>query len=165
MSEANNGSMDVSLECSFQTQLKCKVYSLVSKAILTILLTIIPYSLGSDRFKGLGVKLLNMHETWVQHLAPKRKKMTTWVQILIWPFSVMEYREENARPILSLCFCISQMSITFIGVSANMGEEPEAVRITNRHMGFSLLLVEIPMKAKPGKFRLKRPKHYLHGHL
>lgn len=77
----------------------------------------------------------------------------------------MEYREENARPVLSLCSCISQMSITFIGVSSNMGEEPEAVRITNRHMGFSLLLVEIPMKAKPGKFRLKTLKRYLHGHL
>lgn len=57
MSEANNGSMDGLLECSFRTQLKCKAYSLVSKARKA-------YSLGSDRFKGLGgVKLLNMHET------------------------------------------------------------------------------------------------------
>lgn len=151
--------MDVSLECSFQTQLKWKAYSLVCKARKA-------YSLGSDRFKGLEVKLLNMHETWVPHLPPKRKKkVTNWVQILIWPFGAVDYREENAPPGPSLCLCISQMSITFIGFSTNTGEEPEAVRIINRHMGFSLLSVEIPTKAKPGKFRLKRPKRYLHGHL
>lgn len=77
----------------------------------------------------------------------------------------MDYREENASPGPSLCLCISQMSITFIGFSTNTGEEPEAVRIINRHVGFSLLSVEIPMRAKPGKFRLKRPKRYLHSHL